>query len=288
MEPNKPFFKLSLAQWSLHKTIQSGQFHKLDFALKAKDLGFDAVEYVSRFYMEESKNTTAFTALLKEMKSRSNDSGVHNLLIMVDGEGALASDNKNEREAAVNNHKKWVDAVATLGGHSLRVYLLGNDSNEQHWLESSAESLSQLAMYAKTNDLNIIVENHGGLSSNGALVAKLMHNINLPNVGTLPDFGNFCIRRQGGLKWPSPCIETYDRYLGVAEMMPFAKGVSAKSYDFDTTGNETTIDYSRMLHIINQSGFNGYIGVEYEGQRLTETEGILATKELLTNTALSL
>ena len=143
-------------------------------------------------------------------------------------------------------------------------------------------------MYAKTNDLNIIVENHGGLSSNGALVAKLMHNINLPNVGTLPDFGNFCIRRQGGLKWPSPCIETYDRYLGVAEMMPFAKGVSAKSYDFDTTGNETTIDYSRMLHIINQSGFNGYIGVEYEGQRLTETEGILATKELLTNTALSL
>jgi sugar phosphate isomerase/epimerase len=281
MKPNEPFLKLSLAQWSLHNTIQSGRLHKLDFAVQARQLGFDAVEYVSRFYMEESKSSSAFTALLKEMKKRSDDAGVQNLLIMVDGEGALASDTIDERQQAVDNHKKWVDAVAELGGHSLRVYLLGNDETEQQWRDAAAESLTALAVYAKSADINVIVENHGGLSSKGALMAGLMRNINLPNVGTLPDFGNFCIKREGGLKWPSPCEETYDRYQGVAEMMPFAKGVSAKSYDFDACGNETTIDYNRMLGIIKESGFSGYIGIEYEGQRLAETEGIRATKELL-------
>lgn len=283
MEPDKPFFNLSLAQWSLHKTIQSGQLHKLDFPAKAKQMDFDAVEYVSRFYMEESKSSSTFTTLLKQVKQRSDDAGVQNLLIMVDGEGALASANKDERQQAVESHKKWVDAVAELGGHSLRVYLLGNDDNEQAWLQSSAESLTQLATYAKADNLNIIIENHGGFSSKGVLLSKLMRNINLPNIGTLPDFGNFCIKREGGLKWPSPCVATYDRYKGVAEMMPFAKGVSAKSYDFDVMGNETTIDYTRMLKIIQESGFYGHIGIEYEGQRLTETEGILATRNLLLN-----
>lgn len=163
MKPIETSLKISLAQWSLHKTIHSGQLHKLDFASKAKQLGFDAVEYVSRFYMEESKNTTAFTALLKEMKQRSDAVGISNLLIMVDGEGSLASINKNEQQTAIENHKKWVDAVTALGGHSLRVYLLGNDTNEQQWLESSAESLTQLAIYAKTNKLNILVETTEGL-----------------------------------------------------------------------------------------------------------------------------
>ncbi|MFP5437309.1 MAG: sugar phosphate isomerase/epimerase family protein [Bacteroidia bacterium] len=281
MKPNESLLKLSLAQWSLHKTIQSGELDKLDFALKAKQLGFDAVEYVSRFYTEESKTKAAFDTLLKEMKQRSDDAGVNNLLIMVDGEGALASHNKSECKQAVENHKKWVEAVALLGGHSLRVYLLGNDADELRWLESSAESLSRLATYAKADNLNVIVENHGGFSSKGILMAQLMRSINLPNVGTLPDFGNFCIKRDGGQKWPSPCVETYDRYRGITEMLPFAKGVSAKSYDFDTLGNETTIDYIRMLKIVRESGFDGYIGIEYEGQRLTETEGILATKNLL-------
>lgn len=284
MEAKEPLLKISLAQWSLHKAIQSGQLHKLDFAAKAKELGFDAVEYVSRFYKEESKTPATFDSLLKQMKQRSDDANIRNLLIMVDGEGALASDQKTEQNAAIENHKKWVDAVATLKAHSLRVYLLGSNNSEQHWLDASAESLTRLAHYAKDEKVNIIVENHGGLSSNGDLVAKLMRYVNLPNVGTLPDFGNFCIQREGGLTWPSPCVEQYDRYKGVAEMMPFAKGVSAKSFEFDAAGNETTIDYRSMLAIIKDSGYMGYIGVEYEGQHLTETEGITATKTLITNT----
>lgn len=274
--------KLSLAQWSLHKTIQAGRLHKLSFAQKARQLGFNAVEYVSRFYTEEAQNTAAFATLLGELKTRSDNEGMANLLIMVDGEGALASADGGVQKQAVDSHKKWVDAAALLGCHSLRVNLTGGPEHDAHaWVEASVKGLEKLCAYAQSTGINIIVENHGGLSSNGALLARVMEAVNLPHCGTLPDFGNFCIRREGGKKWPSPCTEEYNRYKGVAEMMPWAKGVSAKSYDFDLNGNETTIDYPRMMEIIKNSGYNGYIGIEYEGQRLSEYDGINATRDLL-------
>jgi hypothetical protein len=80
---------------------------------------------------------------------------------------------------------------------------------------------------------------------------------------------------------PSSCVEEYDRYQGVEELMPFAKAVSAKSYDFDAAGNETTIDFQRMVRIVKKSGYKGFLGIEYEGSRLSEAEGIKATKKLL-------
>lgn len=258
----------------------------LDFVKKARELHFDAVEYVSRFYTKEATNPIAFAKLIRELKIRSDDAGIQNLLIMVDGEGALASADKTVRNQAVDNHKKWLDAAQGLGCHSVRINLLGGPEDDPAaWIASSAEGLAALSSLAAKQRLNILVENHGGLSSNGALLAEVMHTVNLPNCGTLPDFGNFCITRQNNEKWPSPCINEYDRYLGVAEMMPFAKGVSAKSFDFDANGNETTIDYPRILEIIKASGYTGYIGIEYEGQRLNEVEGILKTRELLERVA---
>jgi len=117
----------------------------------------------------------------------------------------------------------------------------------------------------------VIVENHGGLSSNGAWLASVIRAVDHPRCGTLPDFGNFRVSAD----------EWYDRYQGVAELMPFAKAVSAKSYDFDERGEETTIDYRRMLGIVTGAGFNSWIGIEYEGNRLPEREGIARTKALL-------
>jgi len=279
-----PFFKLSLAQWSLHKEILEGKMSPLDFAQKANELGFEGIEYVSQLYTNElEKNPdskVAMETLLTTLKEKSETYNVKNILIMVDNEGDLAATVEAERNEAVENHKKWVDAAQFLGCHSIRVNLFGTNDPEV-WKETAADGLAKLAAYAKDKNVNVIVENHGYLSSNAALLVEVIHNVNATNCGVLPDFGNFCLKREGGERWQAKCIEEYDRYKGVTEMMPVAKAVSAKSYDFDENGNETTIDYVRMLQIVKDAGYTGFIGVEYEGSRLGEIEGLLATKNLL-------
>ncbi|WP_299313780.1 sugar phosphate isomerase/epimerase family protein [uncultured Aquimarina sp.] len=283
-EETQPFFELSLAQWSLHKEIQSGKLDPIDFAKKAKELGFTGVEYVSQLYSyKDAKNPDkALQQLLETLKSKSNEHNVQNLLIMVDGEGDLAVIDEKERNQTVENHKKWVDAAQFLGCHSIRVNLFGTNDPEK-WVAVATDGLSKLSEYAATKSINVIVENHGYLSSDAALLAKVMQNVNKPNCGTLPDFGNFCLEREDGERWGTKCVKEYPKYKGIQELMPFAKGVSAKSYDFDTEGNETTIDYKKMLEIVKASGYQGYIGVEYEGERLGEIEGIIATRDLLIN-----
>ncbi len=280
----KPFFKLSLAQWSLHKAIHSGEMDPKDFAAKAKELGFEGLEYVSQLYNDELKKNPdpqkAMQQLLETLKSKSEEYTIQNLIIMVDGEGDLAVIDEKERDQAVENHKKWVDAAQFLGCHSIRVNLFGtNDPNQ--WLKVATDGLSKLSDYAATKNINVIVENHGYLSSNAKLLAEVMKNVNKPNCGTLPDFGNFCLEREGEKRWGAKCVKEYDKYLGVEEMMPYAKAVSAKSYDFDSEGNETKIDYKKMLEIVKESGYTGFIGVEYEGEQLGEIEGIAATRDLL-------
>lgn len=287
-EVAKPFFKLSLAQWSLHKAIKSGELSPLDFAQKAKELGFDGLEYVSQLYTDELKKDTdpkkAMQQLLETLKAKSEEHDIQNLIIMIDHEGDLAAINEKERNEAVEKHKKWVDAAQFLGCHSVRVNLFGTDDSNL-WVGTSIDGLNKLSEYAATKNINVIVENHGYLSSNAALLVEVMQKVNKSNCGTLPDFGNFCLKREGGERWGTKCIEEYDKYQGVQEMMPFAKAVSAKSYDFDNDGNETTIDFPKMLEIINKSGYSGFIGVEYEGDRLNEEEGIAATRDLLINAA---
>lgn len=278
-----PFFKLSLAQWSLHKAIIDKTLDPIDFAQKAKELGFEGLEYVSQLYSKQIE-TLGMEALMDSLKGKSEQYGVKNILIMVDNEGDLATPNEQKRNQAVKNHIKWIDAAAFLGCHSIRVNLFGSNEADV-WSKTSVDGLKQLSEYAKSKNINVIVENHGYLSSNAELLSKVITDVDMDNCGTLPDFGNFCLKREGGERWGAPCIEEYDKYKGVEILMKQAKAVSAKSYDFDENGNETTIDYTKMLQIVKDAGYTGFIGVEYEGNRLNEEEGILATKKLLLKVA---
>ena len=242
------------------------------------------MEYVSGLYYEELKESDFSEEAMQNFIDKSNAEaqkhGLKNLLIMIDGQGNLAAADAVERKEAAENHHKWVDAAAAMGCHSIRVNLNGTQEPEA-WMEASVDGLTQLATYAKEKNINIIVENHGGPSSNAQWLAQVMEKVNMPNCGTLPDFGNFCIKRTEGDYYSSECLEEYDKYKGVKELMPYAKAVSAKSYVFDENGNEERVDYERMMKIVKDAGYTGYIGVEYEGSDLSEEEGILATKELM-------
>jgi sugar phosphate isomerase/epimerase len=264
----EPLFKISLAQWSLNKALFGGKLNNLDFAKVAKqEFGIEAVEYVNQFFKDKAQDES----YLADMKKRAADQGVASVLIMIDDEGDLGDSNNQARTNAVEKHHKWVDAAKYLGCHSIRVNARSNPRlpyDEQ--MKLAADGLRRLTEYGEKHEINVIVENHGGLSSNGAWLAGVMKEVNMPRCGTLPDFGNFRVNRD----------EEYDKYKGVEELMPFAKGVSAKSYAFDTEGNETTIDFRRMMKIVLAAGYRGYVGIEYEG-RMPEPAGIAATKKLL-------
>ncbi len=263
----EPWFQISLAEWSFHKAIFARQMDHLDFARVAKtDYGISAVEYVNQFFKDKAKDET----YLAEMKRRCADHGVESRLIMIDGEGALGDADPAARTKAVENHYKWVDAAKVLGCFAIRVNAASTGSYEEQ-MERAADGLRRVTEYGASSGIAVIVENHGGRSSNGQWLAGVMKKVNLPNCGTLPDFGNFDIG--GG--------QQYDRYKGVAELMPFAKAVSAKSHDFDSAGNETHTDYRRMLEIVKDAGYRSFVGIEYEGNTLGEAEGVRATKALL-------
>lgn len=254
--------KISLAEWSLNRTLRKGEMTNLDFPRIAKEkYGLDAVEYVSTFFRDKAEDTEYLTSL----KNECDKYGVKSLIIMVDGEGNLADTSLVARTKSIENHYKWIKAAKFLGCHSIRVNAGGRGTMGE--MQAAAiDGLSRLSAYAADYGINVIVENHGGNSSIGKWLAEIMKVINKPNCGTLPDLGNFY---------------EYDRYRGVTELMPFAKGVSAKTRDFDENGNETQIDYIRMMKIITDSGYRGYIDVEYEGMKLNEDEGIKATIALL-------
>jgi sugar phosphate isomerase/epimerase len=260
-------FNISLAEWSLHRTLRAGQLHNLDFPATARrTYGLDAVEYVNTFFKEYGRDAD----YLRELRRRADDAGVKSLLIMCDGEGALGDPEEAARTRAVENHHQWVEAAAFLGCHSIRVNAQSRGTPDEQG-RLAADGLRRLAEFAGPRGINVIVENHGGLSSNGAWLAGVIAAVDDPRCGTLPDFGNF---RLSDSEW-------YDRYRGVGEMMPFAKAVSAKSHDFDAEGNETHTDYRRMLRIVLDAGYRGYVGIEYEGNTLSEADGIRATKILL-------
>ncbi|MFL5730222.1 MAG: sugar phosphate isomerase/epimerase family protein [Cytophagaceae bacterium] len=277
-EKKKKFdFKISLAQWSLHKALFSKKLSALDFPVTAKkDFGAEGVEYVNQFFSDKAKDMV----FLKSLKQRADENGIKNILIMIDGEGSLADKDQSKRIKAVENHYKWVEAAKYLDCHSIRVNLHG-EGTESEWKNASVDSLGRLSEFGAKNKINVIVENHGSYSSNGKLLSEVIRQVNNKSCGTLPDFGNFCFRREKGDLWESPCVEFYDKYKGVEEMLPYAKGVSAKSFDFDAEGNETTIDFRKMLSLVKASGYQGYIGIEYEGERMSEEDGIRATKKLL-------
>lgn len=260
-------FKISLAEWSLHKALFAGEIDHLDFASIAMgEFGINAVEYVNVFFFEKAKDR----AYLKEMKSRADSDGVKSLLIMCDSEGNLGDPDNIARQKAVENHYKWVEAAKFLGCHSIRVNAR-SEGTYMEQMELAADGLRRLTEFGDQHSINVIVENHGGLSSNGKWLSEVIRRVDHSRCGTLPDFGNFKIKEG----------EWYDRYKGVNELMPYAKAVSAKSHDFDSDGNEIHTDYFRMIHIVLDAGYNGYVGIEYEGEEMSEMEGIKATKVLL-------
>lgn len=260
-------FKISLAEWSLHKALFARKITNLDFPrITREDYGIEGAEFVNQFFKDKAHDD----AYLKDLKARANDHGVTCVLIMIDGEGDMSAPEKARRDRAVENHKKWVDAAAALGCHSIRI------NTGEHYgptdVGAVAEACAALSEYGAQHKIGVICENHGGPSSNPDALIALMKAVNSPNFGTLPDFGNF------PMKDGKYTIDIYD---AVARMMPYAKGVSAKSYDFDAEGDETKLDYPRLMKIVEDAGYHGFVGIEYEGGRLSEPEGIKATKKLL-------
>ena len=288
VQEKQPLFGISLAQWSLNKSLfgdardkleynafveglrtdsvstMNGAITNLDFPIVTrKNFGIEAVEYVNQFFLDKAEDEK----YLAELRNRAAQEGIKNLLIMVDLEGNLGAPDSAERNRSVQNHKKWISAAAFLGCHSIRVNAYGDGSPDEQ-KDQMSESLFQLAQYADEYNVNVIIENHGGLSSDAKWVTDVLKQVNHKRVGTLPDFGNF--------------LQGTNRYEGVKQMMPFAKGVSAKAGQFDEQGNETRIDYVKMLEIVLDSGYRGYIGIESGGDSPEqEYESIFKTKALL-------
>lgn len=265
-----PLFRISVAEYSLHRMLAAGELDPRDYGPFCKEhFNAEAVEYWMGPYSDKAEDRQ----YMCEMHCKSVDAGVKELLIMIDGEGDLGAADTAQRIQAIENHYKWVQAAKMMGCHSIRVNARSTGDREEQ-AKLAADGLRRLSEFAAPYHINIIVENHGGLSSDGKWLAGVIELVGLENCGTLPDFGNFVINRETG--------EEYDRYQGVQELMPFAKGVSAKSYGFDSEGNESRIDYPRMMKIVVDSGYDGFVGVEWEGENpKSEIEGVLLTKRLL-------
>ena len=258
----KPLFDISLAQWSNHRMLKAGKLTNLDWPKYTQDnYGIHALEYVNQFFKDKAEDA----AYLADLNTRVGDLGMTNVLIMVDGEGSIGSATEKERNKTVDKHKRWVSAAKTLGCHSIRVNAYGQGTPEEA-SKQVTDGLHKLSTFAADHDINIIVENHGGNSSNGKWLSDVLTAVNLPNCGSLPDFGNF---------------HEYDRYQGIRDLMPFAKGVSAKSREFDSNGNEVQTDFTKAMKLVLEANYHGYVGIEFEGKKVSEDEGIKLTKTLL-------
>jgi sugar phosphate isomerase/epimerase len=292
------FFKIALSQFSFASQFWTQQLKALDFPAKTKELGITGLDYCSMFFADKAKDQT----FLKELKQRSADAGTYNLRIMIDGEGVLGDLNETVRLKAIDNHHKWIDAAATLGCPMIRVNVEG-EGDPAAVAKAAVDSLGRLIEYGSKQNVDVIVENHVGISCNGAWLAGVMKEVNSKHCGVLADFGNFCVNRTkpetndiaGYMK--TRCLEEYDKYKGIAELMPYAKGVHAKSHIFDAAGNDVETDFNKMFKIIKQSGFKDWVSIEYEGgllkmytkeaKYLDDYAGTTATKNLVEKAGLA-
>ena len=263
-------FKISIAAWSVHREVRSGKLKLIDacrFLREEYDVdGFELVntllevptaEYVRKFRAEAQRFHLAIP------------------LIMCDGEGDFGSVDPDERRRAVRYHTKWMYVASDLGCHSIRVNWRGAPEGAEKdpalvlaFTERSIDAYAEMARIGGENGLNVIIENPGGISSPPEMLLGLIKAVNSPRFGTLPDWGGF--------------PDDVDRYDAVDKMMPYAKGVSAKCYDFGPDGRETKIDFERMVQIcVDKHGYHSFLGIEFEGDRLTERQGMRAAKDLL-------
>ena len=264
-----PLFKISLAEWSLNKQLFAGKMDHLDFPILTKKAGINAVEYVNQFFMDKANDK----AYLKEMKTRADGEGVRSVLIMCDSEGMMGAATAEERAQTVENHKKWVEAAKFLGCHSIRVNAYSSvpwSTSKEDFKKSSdlaSDGLHSLCEFADDYNINVLIENHGGFSSNGKWLAEMIKKADHPRAGTLPDFGNFRIANVEGK------AVSYDSYRGVNELMPRAKGVSLKPKVWDANGNEFPLDYSKMMKLVLSHDFHEFVGIEH-GEDGREWESI--------------
>lgn len=267
--------KLSLAQWSYHVDLKAGRMSNQDFIKAAAAMGFDGVEYVNQFFENKAKDYK----FLDSLNATAHKVGIKNLLIMIDNAGNIGASNENERNASIEKHKEWVDAAKYLGCSAIRINVHGNGDAETLKL-NCIKGITELAKYARSKNIDILLENHGGMSNNGAWMVSLIESLKIENVYTLPDFDNWCWEREGGSYWSGKCIKSYDRYQGVKELLPYARALSVKGFEFDKNGNETKIDYYKMMEIVRNSGYNGYLGIEYERENADPKTEILKLKTL--------
>lgn len=292
--------KISLAQWSLHKRYlpegsfgATGEGDAYEFAEEAKAMGFDGIEYVSAIYREAWEEAedkpAAIRATFADLHDRAEAAGIEEVLIMVDGEGELGAQDESERLAAVEAHKPYIDAAAAAGIPTIRLnaggYGLRASASREAAHEAAVASLRTLGIYAQgKGGVNVVVENHGGYSSDPAWLRDVMAAVDMDNVGILPDFGNFCREHVRSGDYTAGCADEVPAdsvYTAIGMWMPYAHAVSAKSYAFDGEGNETKIDFQRMMDTVRAHGYDGYVGIEFEGEELSEEKGITATKALL-------
>ena len=278
-ENTVPKAKYSLAQWSFNRDLFGGEMSTQDFVAAAGEMGFEGVEYVSQFF----QNKVDDFAFLDSLNAAAESAGVKNLMIQVDNIGLLSSADPGKRAEAIAAGKKWVDAAKYLGCETMRVNAHGDDDgvgHEEQMKQNSIAGIGELADYANSKGIKIIIENHGGVSNDGAWLADLVASLSDKNVGSLADFHNWCIQRENRKLWGGECIKEYDYYKGLTELLPTAEGISVKAFDFDSLGNETIMDFNKFFHIIKDSGYDGYLGIEYEGRGFPSKEGILKTKAL--------
>lgn len=269
-------FKLSLGQWSFHKDLFEGKMNTIDFINITKELGFDGVDFVNQFFMDKADDTQYLNTLKSALKKNNLEAA----MIMVDREGDLGSPDKKERDEALENHKKWIRAAKQLDCEVVRVNAFG-DGTSKEVMDACEKSISALSEYAKEHSVLILIENHGGYSSDGNWLESLIKRLEGKNVALLPDFDNWCIERENKERWGTPCIKEYDRYDGIKQLLPYAKSISIKSFGFTEDGNDIKTDYRKMFDLINESGYSDYLGIEYEGDTLTPTEGIKKTLTLV-------
>jgi sugar phosphate isomerase/epimerase len=269
-----PLYQISLAEWSINRPLFGGTMQHLDFAKIAKSVGIDAIEYVNQFFKDKAKDTT----YLREMNARAKGEGVTQVLIMCDNEGNLGDPDAAKRQTAVENHYKWVEAAKFLGCHTIRVngYSAGTPAEQ---MKLVADGMRKLCEFADPIGINVVIENHGGLSSNAKWLVETIKLVKHPRAGTLPDFGNFRISGPSKSN-PDAKVESYDSYAGVREMMPLAKGVSVKPRVWDFSGNSSDIDLLKMMTIVIDAGYRGHCGIEY-GPEGKELEGVVELRKQL-------
>ena len=270
----EPLYKISLAEWSINRPLFGGQMQHLDFAKIARGVGIDAIEYVNQFFKDKARDA----AFLREMNTRAKGEGVTQVLIMCDGEGNLGDPDAAKRQTAVENHYKWVEAAKVLGCHTVRVNGYSSGTPDEQ-MKLVADGMRKLVEFADTHAINVVIENHGGLSSNAKWLVQTIKMVGHPRAGTLPDFGNFRIAGPGRGN-PDVKVESYDSYVGVAEMMPLAKGVSVKPRVWDFHGNSGDIDLLKMMKIVVDAGYRGHAGIEY-GPEGKELDGVKQLRQQL-------